>query len=187
MAPAVIRRPARPHVVFPHVNLQVDVPTYDSETYEGKLMNEEWSKEETDYLVDTYRECNGKWPVIIDHYTFSDGPNRSMEDLKERFYTISAKVLAHNTPIDTMTAPQFSLHQTLTNFKAAQESSRKRLAEGHLSRGQNEADEETVLLSELQRIMRNQASTDSEREVCFSHEMRRSTIYSLCYRTCAAD
>ena len=91
-----------------------------------------------------------------------------MEDLKSRFYTVSATLLQLNTPITSMTAPEYSLYETLSNFNAGQEISRKKLAEGHLQRRQNEVDEESVLLSELQRIMLNQATTDSEREVCYN-------------------
>ena len=139
---------------------------YDDETYEKQLTHSEWSKEETDYLVDVYRECHGKWPVIIDHYTYDGGSDRSMEDLKSRFYSISATLLQLNSPITSMTAPEYTLYETLSTFNPAQEASRKKLAEGHLLRRQNEVDEESVLLSELQRIMLNQASVDSEREVC---------------------
>jgi len=63
-----------------------------------------------------------------------------------------------------MTQPEFSLYDTLKKFDPAKEAARKRLAEGHLQRRQDEVDEETVLLSELQRIMLNQATLDSERE-----------------------
>jgi DNA methyltransferase 1-associated protein 1 len=89
-----------------------------------------------------------------------------MEELKSRFYSISATMLQLNTPISSMTAPEYNLYDMLSKFNPAQETSRKKLAEGHLYRRQNEVDEESVLLSELQRIMLNQASVDNEREVC---------------------
>ena len=95
-----------------------------------------------------------------------------MEDLKSRFYSVSATLLSLNTPITSMTAPEYSLFETLSNFNPAQEASRKKLAEGHLYRRQNEVDEESVLLSELQRIMLNQATVDNERE-----ELRRRLDY----------
>lgn len=141
------------------------MPTYDDETYEKHLSNQEWSKDETDYLVDVYRECNGKWPVISDHYSFPEGAVRSVEEMKSRFYSISATLLQLRTPITSMTAPEYSLFETLSNFNPKQEASRKQLAEGHLFRRQNEVDEESVLLSELQRIMLNQANMETEREV----------------------
>lgn len=88
-----------------------------------------------------------------------------MEDLKARFYSLSATLLQLNTPITSMTAPEYTMFETLSNWNAAQEISRKKLAEGHLQRRQNEVDEESVLLSELQRIMVNQAAVDNDRDV----------------------
>lgn len=152
--------------------MQVEAPTYDDETYEKHLTHSEWTKEETDYLVDVYRECNGKWPVIVDHYSYSDTPTRSMEDLKARFYSISASVLQQNTPITSMTAPEYSLFEMLQNFNPQQEAARKDLAEKHLNRRQDEVDEESALLAELQRIMMSQAAVDTERE-----ELRRRLDY----------
>ena len=160
------------HDKFGRYNVQPELPTYDDETYEKHLTHSEWSKGETDYLIDVYRECNGKWPVIVDHYSYVDRSDRTMEDLKSRFYNISATLLQLSTPITSMTAPEYSLFETLSNFNPAQEMSRKKLAEGHLQRRQNEVDEESVLLSELQRIMLNQANLDSERE-----ELRRRLDY----------
>ncbi|CAK3868774.1 SWR1-complex 4 [Lecanosticta acicola] len=159
---------------YDRYNVQLDVPTYDDEKYEKHLTNNEWTKEETDYLVELYRDCNAKWPVIIDRYEFEGGPERTMEDLKARFYSISATLLQLATPITSMTATDYSLYETLTNFNPAQETSRKKLAEGHLYRKTNEVDEETVLLGELQRIMLNQATLDSQRE-----ELRQRLDYPV--------
>ncbi|SMQ55623.1 unnamed protein product [Zymoseptoria tritici ST99CH_3D7] len=146
----------------------VTAPTYDDETYEKHLTDSDWTKEETDELVELYRSCNGKWVVIADHYP----GDRTMEALKARFYTISANLLQLTTPITSMTTTDYSLYETLTTFNPEQETSRKKLAEGHLYRRANEVDEETVLLGELQRIMLNQASLDSARE-----DLRRRLDY----------
>ena len=170
---------------FSRYDVHPEVPDYDDETYEKHLTNQEWSKEETDCLVDVYRECNGKWPVIIDHYAFSESAGRSVEELKARFYSISATLLQLRTPITSMTAPEYSLFETLSNFNPKQEASRKQLAEGHLFRRQNEVDEESVLLSELQRIMLNQATMETEREVsnpgCLPHCEEGSNVCGRIY------
>ncbi|KAF2166812.1 hypothetical protein M409DRAFT_66381 [Zasmidium cellare ATCC 36951] len=139
------------------------VPQYDHDTFEKNLAHAGWTEQETDYLINTYSECNGKWPVVADRYDYPDS-DRSMEDLKTRFYAVQATLLQLSTPITSMTASEYHRYETLTNFNAAQETSRKKLAEGHLYRRANEVDEETVLLGELQRIMLNQATLDSQRE-----------------------
>lgn len=160
---------------------RVPVPEYDTETYEAHLTQSGWTKEETDYLVQVYGDCHGKWTVIVDHYDFEGDNPRTMEELKARFYSLSATLLQLATPITSMTTTDYSLYEMLSNFNAEQETSRKKLAEGHLYRRANEVDEETVLLGELQRIMLNQASLDSQREELrqrLDHPRGNSTGYS---------
>lgn len=152
-------------------NVKADIPEYDEATYEQHLQHDDWTRAETDYLVELYQECNGKWPVIWDHYEFED-KTRSMEELKARFYKISAQLLQLRTPIQSMGTSEFELYTTLNTFDPAKEESRKSLAKGHLYRKANEVDEETVLLAELQRIMLNQATLDAQRE-----ELRRRLDY----------
>jgi DNA methyltransferase 1-associated protein 1 len=146
---------------FTKYNVEPEVPNFDDAQYEDHLKDPNWTLEETRYLVDTYKECNGKWTVVIDRY---EKPDRSMEDLKARYYSVSAVMLQLETPIQSMTAPQYKMYETLKDFNPKQETSRKRLAEGHLHRKKDEVDEEAVLLAELQRIMANQESLDNLRE-----------------------
>ncbi|KAM3420562.1 hypothetical protein BST61_g3824 [Cercospora zeina] len=156
---------------FSKYNVQVEIPEYDDEIYEQDLRHDDWTKAETDYLLQTYRECNGKWPVVWDHYEYGD-KTRSMEDLKARFYKVSAQLLQLKTPIQSMGTAEFDLYNTLNTFDPVKEESRKSLAKGHLYRKANEVDEETVLLGELQRIMVNQAALDGQRE-----ELRKRLDY----------
>ncbi|KAK0336955.1 swr complex subunit [Friedmanniomyces endolithicus] len=153
---------APPSAKFAKYNIEPVVPTYDADVYEQHLTHADWTRGDTDHLVATYRECNGKWPVIVDHY--ESERRRSMEELKARFYSLSKTLLALGTPISSMGGPEWGLHETLRDFEPTREASRKRLAEGHMQRRQEEVDEETVLLSELQRIMLHQATLDNERE-----------------------
>ncbi len=160
-----------PERTFTQYDVHVETPSYDDEVYENNLTHNEWTKDETDYLMSVYREANGKWPIIVDRYDY-EGSTRSMEDLKSRFYTVSATVLRLQTPISSMTASDFTLYETLSKFNPKQEASRKQLAEGHLYRGRHEVDEESVLLNELQRIMLQQATIENERE-----DLRRRLDY----------
>lgn len=153
-------------------NIEVEVPTYTEELYNAQLQDPDWTKEETDYLISLVKDYGRKWAVVTDRYDFaptslSGGQtqprSRSMEDLKARFYTVSAKCLAQDVPISSMTGPQYTLYSILTSFNPVQETSRKQLAEGHLKRTPDEVAEEATLLSELQRIMINQASLEAER------------------------
>ena len=53
---------------FAKFNVQVNIPKYDDEQYEAKLKNEDWTKEETDYLMQTARDFDLRWPLVWDRY-----------------------------------------------------------------------------------------------------------------------
>lgn len=166
---SVEEKPKQEDYKFAKYNIEVRVPSYDEELYDAELKDDDWSKAETDYLVSLVRDFAQKWPIIVDRYDFpasgdADPKPRSMEDLKARYYAVSAKILARETPVAGMNGQQYSLFQTLTNFNPVQETSRKKLAEIHLYRTQSEVDEETFLLSELQRIVINQQSLEADRK-----------------------
>ncbi|CAJ0908056.1 3364_t:CDS:2, partial [Entrophospora sp. SA101] len=56
------------------------------------LIDRDWSKEETDYLFDMCRKYDLRFIIIHDRYDF---PNkiRTIEDLKERYYSVCKKIL----------------------------------------------------------------------------------------------
>jgi len=185
---------------FAKYDIQVEVPTYTDEFYDAQLQDSEWTREETDHLVETVRDFGQKWSVVTDRYEppsarTVDGVEktqprpRSMEQLKHRYYALSAKVLAHNTPISSMNANQYALYSLLQSFNPTTEATRKQLAEGHLYRTPVEVDEETILLGELQRIMINQAQLDAERREIrdrLEYPMPSSNPSSAQYSTSAA-
>ncbi|OCL11861.1 hypothetical protein AOQ84DRAFT_228641, partial [Glonium stellatum] len=161
---------------FAKYNVQVEIPTYTDEEYDTHLRSDDWSREETDYLLEMVREFYYRWPLIYDRYDFQpsakpepqhsaastttngaadsaaiksdDTPStsqsteetstalstlpfappktRSVEDLKARFYALSATLMSLRTPIPTMTPSEFSLHETLTRYDPHLETSRKR-------------------------------------------------------------
>ncbi|KAF2220110.1 hypothetical protein BDZ85DRAFT_31960 [Elsinoe ampelina] len=153
---------------FAKYNVQVDVPEYTDEVYEASMKSDDWSKEETDYLVTLVKDYGQKWAIVWDRYEFTppegQAKTRSMEDLKSRFYAVRAAVLAHQTPVASMNGQQYELYQMLTHFDAKQETSRKRMTEAHLYRSEIEVQEETALLAELQRIMMHHTTLESARK-----------------------
>ena len=155
-------------------NSKVDTPAYTDEEYAQHLTSEEWTKDETDYLVQLAQDFDLRWIVITDRYDYkpreqppsatevngSDTmdvaptpPTRTKEDLKARFYEVAAKTMALRQPLDRMTPAEFARHETMTQFDAARERTRTRLVEALLSRAPEEAKEEEILLSELKRIV----------------------------------
>lgn len=154
---------------FTKYNLQVEAPQYTDEEYTAHLVDPNWSREETDCLVETYIDFYGKWPVIVDRWDFkptktenadeapSQAPTaRSMEDLKARFYTVAAKMMAVHTPESKMTTAEFEDHEKMTKFNAEAETKRKRAADVLQHRSVEDRKEEDYLVAELRRIWTNQ-------------------------------
>ncbi|KZF25615.1 hypothetical protein L228DRAFT_244490 [Xylona heveae TC161] len=166
-------------------NVKVNGPDYTDEQYHMYLRSDEWSKEETDYLVNLCIEYDLRWIVIADRYDFQpvtkeeqkDGEasalipapkKRTMEDMKLRYYEVAAKMLAIHRPINTMSTAEFELHETMSKFNAVQETQRKQLANALLSRSPEEIKEEEILLGELRRIVSREERLLAERKELFA-------------------
>ncbi|KAF2399111.1 hypothetical protein EJ06DRAFT_512161 [Trichodelitschia bisporula] len=176
---------------FAKYNVEVTVPTYDDATYDQYLQSEDWSKEETDYMLNLVQEYNQRWPVIIDRYDFpksNSSPKRSrnsdalarpqdrdmddaeesggrtLEDIKARYYDIYAKTMSISTggPFN-MNEAEFQLHEMLMKYDPETERTRKNLAWMLCKRPAEEVREEEYLLSELQRIMMTAQRFEAER------------------------
>lgn len=175
---------------FLKYNIQTDVPTFSDEEYDTHLRSDDWSREETDYLLDTVKVYSYRWAVIWDRYDYQPANNshltqetasgntsqalaalpfappkqRSVEDLKARFYDISAKLMKLRIPEMQMDADQYSLYETLSKFDPNIERNRKTLAAALMNRSMDEVKEEEFLLAELQRINMAANRLDAERE-----------------------
>jgi DNA methyltransferase 1-associated protein 1 len=64
---------------------------YRQQFHQGKDNVDNWTKEETDYLVEQCDKFECKFIVIKDRWNFN-GPYRSVEDIKARFYFIREKL-----------------------------------------------------------------------------------------------
>lgn len=167
---------------FAKFNVKVQIPEYNDEQYNAKLQNDDWTQEETTYLMDLVRDLDLRWPLIWDRYDFvpkapkdtdtNDSnsalvptvKSRDMEDLKARYYEVAAKMMELQKAIQYMTQPEWDLHQTMVNFKAEQERERKKFALNSMSRSKDEAKEEESLLIEVKRIMARQERFNEERK-----------------------
>lgn len=166
---------------FAKYNVKVQVPTYTDEEYKEILEREGWSRHETDYLVGLVQEYDLRWPVIWDRYEYvpPDIPEaaperaiirrpevRTMEDLKSRYYTIGAAMMALRKPLDQMNTAEFDLHQKMLNYQPRQEKHRKDFLEGVFTRTREEAREEESLMVELKRILaRSEKFMEERREL----------------------
>ncbi|ENH62638.1 SWR1-complex protein 4 [Fusarium oxysporum f. sp. cubense race 1] len=154
---------------FAKYNVQVSVPQYSEGQYQQSLQHNDWTKEETDYLLELARDFDLRWPLIWDRYEWNppatngeadaDGDEskaivpatrpRSLEDLKARYYEVASKMMAAQKPVQYMTQPEFSLHELMAHFNPQQEKLRKEFALNALTRSREEAREEESLLLEI--------------------------------------
>lgn len=68
----------------------MDVLSYTDNEYEQYLQDPNWTRTETDVLFDLCRRFELKFLIIHDRWNNILYPDRSIEDLKERYYTICA-------------------------------------------------------------------------------------------------
>lgn len=158
-------------------NVKIDTPNYTEESYDTHFKSEDWTKEETDHLLQLAEDYDLRWILIADRYAPEDirpsildtedvqqngsevvkqYPERTMEALKSRYYQVAAKDLELKTPASNMTQTEFQLWEKMRNFDAKTETLRKNMAEKLFERTKDEADEERTLLEELHRITKNE-------------------------------
>jgi DNA methyltransferase 1-associated protein 1 len=106
---------------FDQFNVKLDLPSYTDEEYDlylqGKILiyianpDPEWSKEETDYLWSLCADFDLRWIIITDRYEW-ENKERTMEDLKDRYYSGVRKLLVGRTPESLMTTSQLELYNS---------------------------------------------------------------------------
>ncbi|KAL2017843.1 hypothetical protein VTK56DRAFT_1588 [Thermocarpiscus australiensis] len=171
---------------FAKFNVRVSVPQYSDDQYQANLQSSDWTKEETDYLLELAREYDLRWPIIWDRYEFvpkqtQDGEAndastavvpapkpRTMEDLKARYYEVAAKMMVVQKPAQYMTRPEFELYEMMLNFNPEQEKKRKEFALNTMARSKDEAREEESLLLEIKRILARTERFNEERRELYN-------------------
>ncbi|KAK5661645.1 hypothetical protein OQA88_9745 [Cercophora sp. LCS_1] len=171
---------------FAKYNVRVQVPQYSEDQYTSNLENEDWTKEETDYLLELAQEYDLRWTIIWDRYEFTPKAppgdpagdtnmavmpapkERTMEDLKARYYEVAAKMMAVQKPAQYMTRSEFELFEMMQNFNPSQEQARKEFALNTMKRSKDEAREEESLLLEIKRILARTERFNEERRELYN-------------------
>ncbi|PLN75478.1 DNA methyltransferase 1-associated protein DMAP1 [Aspergillus taichungensis] len=170
--------------LFAKYNIKARVPRrYTDEEYNRHLKNDDWSRAETDYLMDLVEEYDLRWVVIADRYDFQPQPVdaeantgalvpakrvRTMEQMKGRYYFVSASMLALEHPPSEMSEAEFDLHEKMMKFDADRERARKELAALQLNRTADEVREESILLEELKRITASEQEFINDRRELYT-------------------
>ena len=128
---------------FARFNKHINVPSYTSVEYHQFLADPCWSKEETDYLMSLCSQFDARFIVIQDRYDVQKFSYRSIEELKERYYSVLS-TLDHVRSGSAGPVP--------TLFDAAHERKRKEQLEKLWNRTFGEVMEEERLVEELKKI-----------------------------------
>lgn len=139
----------------------------------------DWTKDETDYLFRLCRLYDLRFPVIADRYDYNSSTPRSMEDIKERYYSVNVKLIKarahayynnnssnHSTFASPAEARQ-SLIQQYT-FDKAQETERKKALIGLYERTKEQIQEEEILFLETKRMEQNREHLTTQRDQLYS-------------------
>ncbi|KAG2420721.1 hypothetical protein HFD88_000335 [Aspergillus terreus] len=177
-------KPLEQEYMFAKYNIKARVPNrYTDDEYNRHLKSDDWSREETDYLMDIVEEYDLRWVVIADRYDFQPRSEdstsnanalvpakryRTMEQMKSRYYFVAASMLALEHPPSEMSEAEFDLHEKMMKFDPERERARKELAALQLNRTADEVREEGILLEELKRITANEQDFISERRELYS-------------------
>ncbi|XP_053549373.1 DNA methyltransferase 1-associated protein 1 [Bombina bombina] len=129
---------------FSRFNKTVQVPVYSEQEYQMYLHDDGWTKAETDHMFDLCRRFDLRFVVIHDRYDHQQFKKRSAEDLKDRYYSICAKLANIRATLGS--------ELKIPVFDAGHERRRKEQMERLYSRTPEQVSEEEYLIQELRKI-----------------------------------
>ncbi|KAF4619755.1 hypothetical protein D9613_005251 [Agrocybe pediades] len=147
---------------FAKYNIQSTSYTYSQDEYTRFLEDKEWTKDETDYLFNIVKEYDTRWYIIHDRYEYPGGPSRSMEDMKDRYYSVCRK-LVRNRP---WAGDEASRSQLMSSFQfdKDREVTRKKYILSLENRTPEQIAEEEALYIEVKRLEQTERKFKKERE-----------------------
>ena len=134
---------------FARFNKVVEVPSYTDMEYSQHLNTPEWGREETDHLMDLANRFDLRFIIMADRWDRETYSARSVEDLKERYYSIVEKLeRVHGGA--TGAAAEQGKKQWL--YDADHERRRKEQLRRLYNRTEEQLEEEEMLKAELRKI-----------------------------------
>lgn len=137
---------------FGRMHITTKVPEYTDSEYRELLQNDNWTRGETDYLMRMCQKYDLRFVVIEDKWDRSSYNNRSVEDLKDRYYAVcnSLNKLRNEPP---RSDPNFAnVKPQICVFDAEHERKRKEQLIKLYNRTPEEVEEEQQLIAELRKI-----------------------------------
>lgn len=158
--------PSEKEYPFAKYNTHAKVLRYNDEEWKSLIeADEDWTKEETDYLLDLIEMLDMRWFVIADRYMYEkDGTcrERSVDDIKGRYYSIARQLLIGREGGTTAIANQVLVRHP---FDPQHEKRRKAGLEKFLLRTPEQEAEEDSILQQAAKI-------DSKRKAEAGQDMK---------------
>ncbi|RYQ89388.1 hypothetical protein Ahy_B09g096058 isoform E [Arachis hypogaea] len=130
---------------FAKYNKSVDITRYTDEEYEKYLTDPRWTKEETDQLFDLCEQFDLRFIVIADRFPSS----RTLEELKDRYYSVSRALLIARNP----SSVDIAAHPLLKEpYNISRDVERKRAMSLVLSQTRQQEQRDEEVLAEAKRI-----------------------------------
>nr|XP_031859512.1 uncharacterized protein CI109_004974 [Kwoniella shandongensis]KAA5526584.1 hypothetical protein CI109_004974 [Kwoniella shandongensis] len=143
------------------------VMEYSQYEYDQHLVDPDWTPHETTYLFDLLRTYDLRFIVAADRYEYMGtsgiGPvkKRSVEEIKDRYYTICRRLVRTRTATDPQ-AQQQLIHAYA--FDKARETKRKQYASELFHLTAAEIAEEEALYIEIKRMEQNERRYRADRD-----------------------
>jgi len=131
---------------FAKFNKSIEVPTYTEVEYQHHLVSAGWTREETDHLMDLAQRFDLRFIVMQDRWDRNTFSLRSVEDIKERYYSILEKLdrVHGGATADQVKRPLV--------YDADHERRRKEQLRRLYNRTPHQIEEEEMLKGELRKI-----------------------------------
>ncbi|BET03214.1 DNA methyltransferase 1-associated [Nesidiocoris tenuis] len=141
---------------FAKFNKVVPIPTYTEAEYQSHLVAEGWTKPETDHLFDLCRRFDLRFVIIQDRYDYVQFKKRSIEELKERYYSVVSALAK------VKTGPGLTAEAKIYSFDAEHERKRKEQLHRLYLRTSEQVEEEQMLQNELKKIEARKKERDKK-------------------------
>ncbi|KAJ2834687.1 swr complex subunit [Coemansia furcata] len=174
---------------YARYNARAEPCQYTDEEYNKCIepLDKDWTRVETDYLLHLCQLLDLRFIVMHDrYYTHPDCPlasvvpDRTLEDIKDRYYGICRALTQFRSGEDSGDPDDLPLQATnkladdlaLLRFDKSKERERKQYLEALFTRSKDEIEEEEILIAEARRIEANERRLVHEREMLLqSHAM----------------
>lgn len=131
---------------FAKYNARIDnhIPKYDDKDYNSYLICNQWTREETDYLLELCSRFDLRFNIIHDRWDRNRFPTpKSVEDLKERYYFVHNQLAKSKAYLDP---------PKIKEYDSQHERKRKQQLVNLYNRTKEQIEEEANLHNELKKI-----------------------------------